>query len=234
MTSLNGLVERFEERTRTLSTVRGEKAALEAAATASERKREAYMNEIAKLKEASKKMEKDLEDARTALLASPASVIAELETAKSEVRKLQAEKAAFEKKNQLAQNDTDWARKAYHDASNAAMDLKRQVVSLENENNLLQVKASSTAVELRTVNQNSENAVLRNQLSGLEATLKDREEMLRRKEEELRELRRGRGMGTRGTSVKPGGSPRGSRGVSPAGEPMHRVGSKGSSLRFGN
>lgn len=90
--------------------------------------------------------------------------------------------------------------------------------------------------DLAAIAQRNENAAIRNQNAVLEASLKDREEMLRRKEEEIRELRRGRGMGTRGTSVKPGGSPRGSRGVSPvAVEPMLRTGSKGlgSTLRYG-
>ena len=102
---------------------------------------------------------------------------------------------------------------------------------------MLQSRASTSAADLAAITQRNENSAIRNQIVGLEATVKDREELLRRKDEELRELRRGRGMGTRGTSAKPGGSPRGSRGVSPvAGEPMLRGGSNkglGSALRFG-
>ena len=227
-TALSDLQGRYEDRTRTLSTLRGEKAALEAAATTSERKREAHTNQIAGLKETCKTLEQELQVARATLLVSPSTAIAELEKANGEVRKHQADKVALEKKLKYAQSDLEVTRTAYQDASNAAVDSARQLTDLENENKTLQVKASTSAADLATRTQRDENAFIRNRIVGLEATLKDREEMLRRKEEEIRELRRSRGMGTRGSSVKPGGSPRGSRGVSPiAGEPMLRVGSKG-------
>lgn len=210
---------------------------METAATNAERKREAQTKDIATAKESRRIVEQELQEARTALLASPVSAIAELERARAEVRQLQAEKALLERKIGYANNETEVTRKAYQEASSAAVDSASQISQLESENKVLQSRASTSAADLAAITQRNENVAIRNQIAGLEATLKDREEVLRRKDEELRELRRGRGMGTRGTSAKPGGSPRGSRGVSPvAGEPMHRGGSNkglGSALRFG-
>lgn len=234
MDALSGLQERYEHRGRKLTTLLREKAALEAAATISERKQEAHTNEIAALKENRKTLEQELQAAHAALLASPVSAIAELERARAEILQLQAEKAVLARKVGYANSETEVARKAYQEASSSAVDSASQINQLESENKVLQSKASTSAAELAAITQRNENAVIRNQMLGLEATIKDREEMLRKKDEELRELKRGRGMGTRGTSAMPGGSPRGSRGVSPvAGEPMHRIGSKGSTLRFG-
>ena len=210
---------------------------METAATNAERRREALTNEIATVKESRRIVEQELQAARTALLASPNSAIAELERARIEVRQLQAEKALLERKIGYANNEAEVARKAYQEASSAAVDSASQISQLESENKVLQSRASTSAADLAAITQRNENSAIRNQIVGLEATVKDRAELLRRKDEELRELRRGRGMGTRGTSAKPGGSPRGSRGVSPvAGEPMLRGGSNkglGSALRFG-
>ena len=233
MDALGRLQDRYEHRGRKLSTVRREKAALEAAATISERKHEAHTNEIATLRENCKTLEQELQAAHAALLASPISAIADMEKARTEIQQLQAEKAVLVRKIGYANSETEVARKAYQEASSSAVDSASQINQLESENKVLQSKASTSAADLAERTQRNENAVIRNQVLGLEATVKDREELLRRKDEELRELKRGRGMGTRGTSAKPGGSPRGSRGVSPAAEPMHRVGSKGSTLRFG-
>ena len=235
--ALSDLQTRYEHYTRNITTLRREKAELETAATNAERRREAQTNEIATLKESRRMVEQELQAARTALLASPVPAIAELERARAEVRQLQAEKALLERKMGYAHNETEVARKAYQEASSAAVDSASQISQLESENKVLQSRALTSAADLAAITQRNENAAIRNQIAGLEATVKDREEVLRRKDEELRELKRGRGMGTRGTSAKPGGSPRGSRGVSPvAGEPMLRGNSNkglGSALRFG-
>ena len=218
---------------RSMTSLQKEKAALEGTAAASERKREASANELVTVKESRKVLEQELQATRTALLASPVSAIAELERANAQIRQLQGEKVVLERKVGYANSETEVARKAYQEASSSAVESAGQITQLENDNRVLQSKASTSAADLAAIVQRNENAVIRSQMAGLEATLKDREEMLRRKDEELRELKRGRGMGTRGTSAKPGGSR--SRGVSPvAGEPMHRGGSsKGSALRFG-
>lgn len=235
-TALSGLQERFEDRSQKISNLRREKSTLESTATVSERKREALTNENTTLKEKWKALEGDLLAARGALFASPASAIVNLEKAEAQIRQHQADRTSLERKLEYAKNEIELVRKTYQEASNLAMESASRVAILEAENKVLQNKASATALDLAAISQRNENAVLQNLNAGVEAKLIHTEDMLRRKEEELRELRRGRGMGTRGTSVKPGGSPRGSRGVSPvAGEPMLRTGSKGlgSTLRYG-
>ena len=216
--------------------MKSEKAKLEATAIIAERRRETLMNENANHKDKRKTLEQELQIARVALLASPASAIAELETVKAELRQCQDEKASLEKKLESAKGEIELVRKVYQDASNAVVECESRIARLEAENKTLQTKASTTAIDLAIISQRNENSAIRDLNSGLESKLKHTEDVLRRKEEEIRELRRGRGMGTRGTSVKPGGSPRGSRGVSPvAGEPMLRTASKGigSALRYG-
>ena len=194
------------------------------------------MNENTNHKDKRKTLEQELQIARAALLASPVSATVELETVKAERRQYQADKTALEKKLESAKSEVELVRKVYQDASNSAVESESRISRLEDENKILQTKASATAVDLAIISQRNENTVIRNLSSVLESKLKHTEDVLKRKEEEIRELRRGRGMGTRGTSVKPGGSPRGSRGVSPvAGESMLRTSSKGlgSGLRYG-
>lgn len=233
---LSALQDRFEQRTRLLTTLRQEKDALTAAATASERKRETNATEIAALKETRSRLEAELRQSREMLSGSTIPGIADVEKANAEVRRLQAQNLEYEKRLASMKTDFDFTRTAYQTASSAAADSAATVSSLENEVAELRTRASSVAIELAEKNKRNENEILRKRLTTAEAMLADREEVLRRKEDEIKELRRSRGMGTRGSSVLPGGSPRGSRGASPvAGEPMLRVGSKGfgSSLRFG-
>ena len=209
---------------------------MEATAIITERRRETLMNENTNHKEKRKTLEQELQIARTALLASPVSATAELETVKAEQRQYQADKTALEKKLESAKSEVELVRKVYQDASNSVVESESRITRLEAENKILQTKASTTAMDLAIISQRNEITAIRNLNSGLESKLKHTEDVLKRKEEEIRELRRGRGMGTRGTSVKPGGSPRGSRGVSPvAGETMLRTASKGlgSALRYG-
>ena len=235
--ALNALQERYEEGSRSFLTLQREKRVLEEKATKSERTLEHLKKENVDSKEKYKTLEAELRSACAALFASPTSAIADLEKANAELRQHRADKTAMEKKLESAKNESEYVRRLYQEASQSAAESANRVRELEAENKILQTKASVTVTNLAAISQHNENAVLRNQNAGLEAMLKDREELLRRKEEESRELRRGRGMGTRGTSVKPGSSPRGSRGVSPvAGEPMTRTGSKGlgSTLRYGH
>lgn len=233
--ALSALQNRFEQRTQTLTSLHQERDALTAAVTASERKREASAAEVLALKNSISALEADLKQARNSLLTSVAPGVAESERTNAEVRKLQALNAEYEKRIASMRTDFDFTRTAYQNASSAAADSALQIKTLENELAGLRTKASSNAIDLAEKNKSTENNALRKQLARLEAMAAEREDVLRRKEEEIRELRRGRGIGTRGSSVLPGGSPRGSRGASPVGEAMLRVGSKGlgSSLRYG-
>ncbi|KAL8827680.1 MAG: hypothetical protein Q9191_003040 [Dirinaria sp. TL-2023a] len=233
--ALTGLQDRYENQARNLDAVGRERDALTAAATVSERKREANVAEIASLKEVNAKLESDLKQARDMLSGSTAPGVADLERASAEARRLQMENAGFEKKIASMKREFDFTRSAYQTASTSAAESATEINNLQNEIAILRSRASTNAIELAERNKRNENDTLARHISRLEATLTDREELLRRKEEELKELKRGRGMGTRGSSVLPG-SPRGSRGASPVGgEAMLRVGSKGlgSNLRFG-
>lgn len=234
--ALSALQDRYEQRTQILTSLRQERDALTTAAAVSERKREANGAEILSLKDSLSAIEASLKQARNSLLASSTPGVAESERMSAEIRRLQALNADSEKRIVSMRTDFDFTRTAYQNASSSAADSALHITTLEKALADLRTKASSNAIDLAEKNRSTENNALLKQTARLEAILAEREDVLRRKEEEIRELRRGRGIGTRGSSVLPGGSPRGSRGASPiAGEAILRLGSKGlgSSLRYG-
>ena len=191
--------------------------------------------EIASLKETMAKLETDLKQAREMLSGSTIPGIADFEKANAEIRRLQTENTGYERKLASTRKDFDFTRSAYQTASSSAAESAIEINNLQSELAELRSKASTNILELAERNKKDDRETMVHHISRLESTLADREEVLRRKEEELKELKRGRGMGTRGSSVLPG-SPRGSRGASPVGgEAMLKIGSKGlgSNLRFG-
>lgn len=234
--SLKELQDRYEKRGQDNAVLREERNALTAAATASEKKREANAAEIAYLKQSHAKLADDLTRAQMMLMGSTLPGVADLERANSEIRRLRLENEGCARKIASMERDFGFMREQYQAASNAAAESALENRTLQSDAELLRAKASENVVRLHEINRQNENDALAAHISRLQATLADREELVRRKEEEIKQYQRGRGMGTRGSSVLPGGSPRGSRGASPVGgEPMLKMGSKGlgSNLRFG-
>lgn len=239
MDSLSKLQERYEGRGQEIALLKQERDALNAAATASERKREASAAEVAYLKDSHSKVATDLNNTRMQLLGSSLPGVAELERALAEIRRLQGEIQGYEKKISSVSTELDFFRTQYQNVSSVAGESAEELRTLQSEVELLRTKASDNMLELHKLNHKTENDALAAHISRLQATLAHCEEQLRKKEEEIKQFQRGRGMGTRGSSVLPGGSPRasGSRGASPVGgETMLRMGSTkslGSGLRFG-
>jgi hypothetical protein len=92
-----------------------------------------------------------------------------------------------------------------------------QVSELESLITDLKRQASDEKRRLKELNYKNDLEQHLARVLNLELMLKNRDTMLQRKEEELKALRKGRGVATRGSSVQPG-SPRlaGSRAGSPA------------------
>ncbi|KAL8711453.1 MAG: hypothetical protein Q9220_004111 [cf. Caloplaca sp. 1 TL-2023] len=246
--SLSSLQTRYENKNRSHRHLDLEKTDLLASLEKSKQKLETQSTELAHLKTLRKTLESDLEGARADLLASSTPDIARIAVAESSARASATELATLTKKTDNLTSDLDFTRSAYQSASTSAADLAAQVTTLTSQLEIAERKAGGEAVRLATINRDTAVKDARRQVRVFKAMLEERERYVRRKEEEIVELkgrRAGKGVVTRGGSVQPGvaggeggkggkmGSPRGSRGGSPVvggggglgGEGMRRGGS---------
>lgn len=236
LSSLNDLQTRMEDKIKDFRTLRHDKEGLESTMTATINKSRLQTSEIAILQERRVQLELDLKTARDANKASSNPNVAELENLREEIHKLKAQNAILEKKVAAHATDLEYTRTQYQTASNAAAEATGRVSELERHLATMTVKASGEAARLAEVNRSSAVEQANAEVERLQLENQMFENMLRRKEEELRELKQhGRGgVVTRGNSVG-GKSPRGgSRAGSPApGTPGFGGKVGGSALRFG-
>ncbi|KAI9847954.1 MAG: hypothetical protein M1837_001471 [Sclerophora amabilis] len=199
--ALSQLQLRYEDRDSEIRTARTERDAAVAAKALIERRREVQAEEISKLKVSKAQVETELGDARAALSGSTVPGVAELEQARSEARQAMAEKTRLEHRLATMTRDFEFTRTQYQSASGAAAEAANELSDLREENATLQRKASGEAAKLKAMNAglSSEEHVRR--IGQLELLLEDREDQLRRKDEELKVQLRGRGLVTRASSV---------------------------------
>ena len=160
--------------------------------------------------------------------------IAQLESLRQTNRDLVKENQSYASKLTSLTTDFEFTRQQYQLASTSAADLASQIAAVTATNKDLEQKASSEAAKLAAINAERESEIWIRRVEFLEAVVKDREELLRRKEEEIKE-RRGRGMQTRGGSLAPK-SPRADTSRCGSVEKDWKVGARGgggSGLRFG-
>jgi len=229
--ALSTLQFRYESRTTDLHKLRAERDAAAVATTQAQRRCETQGADIARLKEQQQALEGELKDVRIAFESSTVPEVATLEKAKAEARQLAADKAQLEKRSLSLTKDFEFTRQQYQHASTAAAENASALTDLQSEVSALKQQASGEAARLRKLNISNESQVHLERAKQLEATLEEREELLRKKDEELREMKRGRGLATRASSAPR--SPRlGSRASSPVPGLLGSVG-RGSALRFG-
>lgn len=231
--ALSDLQYRYENRLTDLHTLRSER---DAAVTASARARslhETQSLEMDRLRQQQGALEIALKDAQTALVTATGPEAAALESARAQTIQLAAEKAQLEKRLGSLTKDFEFTRQQYQLASTAAAESASALSDLQMEASALRGQASGEAARLRQLNLSTENEAHLERARQLEATLKERDELLQRREEELRDLKRGRGLATRASSAPR--SPRlGSRASSPTpGLLAGSAGRGGSALRFG-
>ena len=130
-----------------------------------------------------------------------------LEVAREQARILTAKNASLEKSLENTRRDFEFTRSQYQNASNQAAELASQNTDLEKENVTLSKQASDEKRRLRAIN--SEEATSRHlaKITELELERKSRDLLIKKIEEENRQLKRNRGVQTRGSSVQPPGSP---------------------------
>lgn len=210
--SLEELQFRFETKHKKVRTLSAACDQNEAALATAINKSARQSAELAAMVEKKASLEAELKESRNALLNSSDPSVAEREGFHEKIRTLKETNAGLDKKTANLNHDLEYCREQYQTASNAAVKATTRISELEAELLIAQRKASGEAVKLATINQSTENSDLRDQVDLLGREVKSREDLLRRKEEELRDLKRGRtGVVTRGNSV--GG--KSSRGASP-------------------
>ncbi|KAL4804880.1 class II histone deacetylase complex subunits 2 and 3-domain-containing protein [Aspergillus unguis] len=198
---LGMLQHRFEHRKATQHKVEKERDQLLQTKTTIEQRQEKQKDDISKLKDERTQLKQDLEQAREALK-SGGGDMAELEKAREEIRRLTKENASLERKADFANKQAEYTREQYQTASNVAAQSGNELRQLREENEALKTKAAGEATRLRELNiQNDEKRHLR-RIEELENLLSSREELLHKKEDELREIRKNR-PSTRSTSTQP-------------------------------
>ncbi|KAL4771775.1 class II histone deacetylase complex subunits 2 and 3-domain-containing protein [Aspergillus nidulans var. acristatus] len=198
---LESLQHRYETRTKDLHNMRRERDRLIETKANYEQRIKKQNEEIIKLKDERAQLKQDLDQAREALKTGGGDM-AELEKAREEIRRLTTENAALERKADVANKQAEYTREQYQTASNAAAHSGNELRTLRDENEVLKRKVAGEATRLRELNiQNDESRHL-TRIGELESLLSVREDLLQKKEDELREIRKNR-PSTRSTSTQP-------------------------------
>ncbi|KAJ5958149.1 Histone deacetylase complex subunit 2/3 [Penicillium vulpinum] len=233
--ALGVLQHRYESRTKELHATRQERDRVTENKSSLEQRLEKQKETISSLKEERTELKRELDEARKAIKDGGGNS-AELETAREEIRRLTKENSNLERKAEFEKNQSEYTREQYQTASTAAAQSGTETRRLATENEKLKRKAESNVVQLRELHMKDESARHLARIEELESTLATRDEFLRRKEDELREIRKNR-PSTRSTSTQPR-SPKwaGSRPTSPGvghnGNGNGGLGGRGSALRY--
>ncbi|KAK2763044.1 hypothetical protein FQN54_009677 [Arachnomyces sp. PD_36] len=189
--ALSTLQHRYESRTEDLHKTRRERDLAQETNTKSEQRLQRQRDEITKLKEERTALTEELKGARETIKSGGGSA-AELETVKEEVRKLRSSNASLEKTTQYEKSQTEYTRQQYQNASTAAAQSGMEARQLQEENEELKRKVASEAYRLKELKlKNDDNAYLA-QVEELKLALASREKLLRKREEDLRDLMKNR------------------------------------------
>ncbi|KIV92818.1 hypothetical protein PV10_04084 [Exophiala mesophila] len=162
--------------------------------------------DITTFKEKVKGLQEELTKARDEIKAGGGDG-ALLEVAREEARTLLAKKIHLEKSLENTRKDFEFTRQQYQNASNKAVELSNQVRDLEEQASKLSQEASTEKRRLKETN--FQETIKRHtaKVQALELENRARDSILKKLEEENRQLKKSRGVQTRGSSVQPPGSP---------------------------
>lgn len=227
--SLGELQYRYESRTKQVHELKHDKQRSLTEREAVSLRLEKLQSENIALKDQRLRLQEELSRARDALTRSTIPGIAELEATRALARQAADESSRLRSSLANTRHDFEFTRSQYQDASTTAAELAAQVSELESQNAELKRLASDERRRLAELNYREDRKRDLARVEELEMLLGNREVVLARVEEELKGLRKGRGVVTRGSSVQPGsgvgggsgtGSPRlGGGGFSRAGSP---------------
>lgn len=186
--------------------------------------------EILALKGERGALQKELAAVRLELAHHPDPRIREPAVKDARIRELEAELQAKAKKIDHLTTDWELTKRLWTDASGAAAAATQELDALRAQQPELQRKAAGNEVKRRQLAHDATVQALRDEVHVQEATVRSRENLIRRKEEQIAELKRGRGgVQTRASSVQPRSPRGGSRGASPAAGLLGGGGAKGAS-----
>ncbi|KAJ5134489.1 hypothetical protein N7526_005854 [Penicillium atrosanguineum] len=225
--AMSELQHRYESRTKDLHKTRQNCERLTEGKTSLEQRVETLRENLSKIKDERIKLKQELEEARQELKM--------VETAREEIRRLTKESASLERKAEYSQNQAEYVREQYQTASTVAAQAGNEARQLREENEALTKKVEGNMVQLQEINKKNDEARHIARIEELEIILAARDEVLRKKEEELRDIRKNR-PSTRSTSTqlrspKWAGSRPTSPGVNHNGNGNGLAG-RGSALRF--
>ena len=173
--------------------------------------------EILALKGERGTLQKELAAVRLELVNHPDPRIREPAIKDARIRELEAELLAKSKKIDNLTSDWEFTKNLYTEAAAVATTTKQDLEALQAKQPELLRKAAENETKRRELANDATIKALRKEVLIQEATVKSRDNLIRRKEEQIAELKRGRGgVQTRGSSVQPRSPRGGSRGVSPA------------------
>ncbi|KAK8187260.1 hypothetical protein IWZ00DRAFT_574966 [Phyllosticta capitalensis] len=175
---------------------------------------------ISKLKDEKVTLEESLAEARTALETSAIPEISQQERMRQErdeaLKSLENSKKAQESQDRVM----DFIREQYQEASSSAVESSAEKDTLTQQVRELRRQVASEMERARKLSLSSASNAWKDEVEKLQAQLRDRDDMIRRQSEEIKNMRPRQGVGTRAGSVPRsprimGGGP-GSRGGSPA------------------
>ncbi|OAP64563.1 hypothetical protein AYL99_00535 [Fonsecaea erecta] len=158
------------------------------------------------LKQKNAELQKELAAVRAEIKAGGGDAAA-LETAREEARTLYAKSTALEKNLENTRKDFDFTRTQYQEASNKAAEFATQIKDLEEQVASLSQQAGTEKLRLKETSYEDSITHHLAKIAELEQECKTRDMLVRKLEEENRNLKRNRGIQTRGSSVQPPGSP---------------------------
>lgn len=199
--ALGILQHRYESRTKELHQTRQERDRLVEGKTSMEQRVDKQKEDLSKLRDERSKLRAELDAARQELKNGGGS-LAELERAREEIRRLTSERASLERKAEYEKKQAEYIREQYQTASTVAAQAGNELRQVREENEALTRKVQGNAVQLREINIKNDAARHLARITELELILASRDDLLRKKEDELREIRKNR-PSTRSTSTQP-------------------------------
>lgn len=234
-TGLGILQHRYESRTKELHLTRQERDRVIESKLSLEQRVEKQREDISKLKDERSQLKAELEGVRQELKDGGGS-LGELETAREEIRRLTRENASLERKADYEKNQAEYTREQYQTASTVAAQAGNELRQVRDENEALTRKVQGNAVQLREMNIKNDATRHLARIAELELILASRDDLLRKKEDELRDIRKNR-PSTRSTSTQPR-SPKWAAGSRPTSPGLGHNGNgnglagRGSALRY--
>jgi chromosome segregation ATPase len=161
---------------------------------------EGRQEEIIRLRSLNISLDAELQVARTALTSSAVPELAELYQTKEDLVTTKADKDRLQKRVSNMENDLEYMRGNYQNASAAASEAYNELGSLKEENAVLARRASQNAVRIHEIQASNEIKTYLKRINVLDTEKKELVRELDKKNEELRSLMNGR-RNTRGVSV---------------------------------